>query len=659
MKDFFVSYNWEDRRWAEWIAWELENAEFSVVIQAWDFVGNWVLEMNRAMAETERTIAVLSPNYVGAQYTQTEWAEAFRRDPTGEKDLLIPIRVAPVELAGIFAQIVYVDFIDTDEATAAELLLKRVRHERGKPSERPAYPGARTIAFKPAYPGFDQDRQRLLRARGILASWRNDHKAHEEELRAAGEKARAWSRKLPETFDNDAAAVISLAANAARDLRGIPLHELEFATRYGLQVHPTVFWGQALTDVLDTVSRYGPGRSAELVQDDEARASAGLPVDAIPDQYAFEMAARVLESACALAGFSLDKLPHGFIDASGPGGDLSAYRTLMVARINADPALHLMSVDEKPQRLGSFAARSLPLFPLCARRNGDGSIDVMATDFENIFRWSGSNAHPSMQYSSESSVNAAAFVSSAYDAPVIAAHGDGKISIFDAGGGVEIARDSQQPGPRKSSVWIDPLTPKNWYVLTLTNEYDMTSQARDGSVSRRPAESLWSKTAAGKPMFWNDYAVLVPTVLEGFPCVVVHRQHYEGQGVLFLDPVSLSSLRPPLFIDGFAGAMVVAAGRWLVVLFHQRGLATLPRIGLWDLTTNSTEPIGRWLERAGDAYEPFVAAEDESGFEVLFVLNRFDAGQEKWLCRFRWPSGTVDELERYSSLRILPVTTGA
>ena len=37
MKDFFISYNTADRDWAEWIAWTLEEAGHSVVIQAWDF----------------------------------------------------------------------------------------------------------------------------------------------------------------------------------------------------------------------------------------------------------------------------------------------------------------------------------------------------------------------------------------------------------------------------------------------------------------------------------------------------------------------------------------------------------------------------------------------------------------------------------------------
>jgi hypothetical protein len=60
--DFFVSYTGEDRRWAEWIAWQLEDAGYSVRIQAWDFGAgsNFVLEMQTASRDSARTIAVLS-----------------------------------------------------------------------------------------------------------------------------------------------------------------------------------------------------------------------------------------------------------------------------------------------------------------------------------------------------------------------------------------------------------------------------------------------------------------------------------------------------------------------------------------------------------------------------------------------------------------------
>lgn len=35
--DFFISYNKTDKAWAEWIAWELEEADYTTIFQAWDF----------------------------------------------------------------------------------------------------------------------------------------------------------------------------------------------------------------------------------------------------------------------------------------------------------------------------------------------------------------------------------------------------------------------------------------------------------------------------------------------------------------------------------------------------------------------------------------------------------------------------------------------
>jgi hypothetical protein len=167
MKDFFISYNRKDKQWAEWIAWQLEEAGFSTVIQAWDFVGNWVIKMDQAMRGTTRTIAVLSPDYVKAVYTQPEWANAFRLDPTGEKDLLIPVRVVAFDPEGTFAQLVYVDLVGAEEDAAVERLLKRVRGERGKPTTRPTFPLSQSAgalhppspAAKPAYPASDSTQQ--------------------------------------------------------------------------------------------------------------------------------------------------------------------------------------------------------------------------------------------------------------------------------------------------------------------------------------------------------------------------------------------------------------------------------------------------------------------------------------------------------------------
>lgn len=140
-KDFFVSYTKCDRTWAEWIAWVLEENGHSVIIQAWDFRpgGNFILDMQRAAAEAERTIIVLSEAYLKAMYTQTEWAAAFTQDPTSTRRQLLPIRVAPCEPSGMLAAIVYVDLVGKTETEAEQLLLKALQ-ERAKPSRRPSFP---------------------------------------------------------------------------------------------------------------------------------------------------------------------------------------------------------------------------------------------------------------------------------------------------------------------------------------------------------------------------------------------------------------------------------------------------------------------------------------------------------------------------------------
>jgi len=156
-KDFFISYNGADQRWAEWIAWQLEEAAYAVILQAWDFLpgSNFVVQMDRALTLAPRVIAVLSPQYLSSLYTQPEWAAAFRHDPKGEQSLLIPVRVQPCEVTGLLGPIVYADLVGRDEATARQRLLAAVRHERAKPAQAPAYPHTmqHTISKQLNFPG--------------------------------------------------------------------------------------------------------------------------------------------------------------------------------------------------------------------------------------------------------------------------------------------------------------------------------------------------------------------------------------------------------------------------------------------------------------------------------------------------------------------------
>ena len=153
-KHFFISYNRADRAWAEWIAWQLESKGYLTVIQAWDFRPgtNFVLEMDQATQRAERTIAVLSPNYLNALYTHPEWSAAFRRDPKGEKGLLLPVRVQECEVPGLLGAINYIDLVgQREEAVARELLLAGVRQERNKPATPPSFPAS--LPEVPYFPG--------------------------------------------------------------------------------------------------------------------------------------------------------------------------------------------------------------------------------------------------------------------------------------------------------------------------------------------------------------------------------------------------------------------------------------------------------------------------------------------------------------------------
>ncbi|MDQ1589703.1 MAG: hypothetical protein QOG71_330 [Pyrinomonadaceae bacterium] len=167
MKNFFISYNKADKNWAEWIAWTLEEAGFSVVIQAWDFRpgGNFVLEMDEAAAGTEKTIAVLSEDYLKAAFTQPEWAAAFARDPQGKGRILIPIRVKECKPEGLLKSTIYIDLLGHSEEEAREAIMDGLK-ERGKPDKPPTFPTSedankinedRVIPHAVEFPGTAED----------------------------------------------------------------------------------------------------------------------------------------------------------------------------------------------------------------------------------------------------------------------------------------------------------------------------------------------------------------------------------------------------------------------------------------------------------------------------------------------------------------------
>lgn len=153
-KDFFVSYTSADKTWAEWIAWQLEAAGYQVVIQAWDFRPgeNFVVEMQTAASEAERTLVVLSDAYLKSSFGRSEWAAAFAQDPTGALRRVVPVRVQPCEPDGLLRAIIFVDLVGLSGEDARARLLEGVDHDRAKPPTAPGFPGGGGLPDAPGFP---------------------------------------------------------------------------------------------------------------------------------------------------------------------------------------------------------------------------------------------------------------------------------------------------------------------------------------------------------------------------------------------------------------------------------------------------------------------------------------------------------------------------
>jgi hypothetical protein len=151
-RDFFISYTGADRAWAEWIAVHLESAGYTTLLQAWDFRpgGDFVHQMQQATSNAARTIVMLSPAYFGSAFGEAEWRAAFVKDPSGERGLLVPVRVEACQPPGMLASRVYIDLVDIAEEEAQRRLLAGVDLSGARPTTAP-FPGAAKAATR--FPG--------------------------------------------------------------------------------------------------------------------------------------------------------------------------------------------------------------------------------------------------------------------------------------------------------------------------------------------------------------------------------------------------------------------------------------------------------------------------------------------------------------------------
>jgi hypothetical protein len=140
--DVFVSYAGPDRPWAEWAAWQLSVAGYSVELDVWAWSAgeNLVLRISDALSRAGRVLALWSPAYFERpRFTTHEWTEAMTPHPSERR--LVPVRVAKVTPPPILRPLLFRDLFGLHETQAREELLTAVGRPR-RPDEQPRFPGA-------------------------------------------------------------------------------------------------------------------------------------------------------------------------------------------------------------------------------------------------------------------------------------------------------------------------------------------------------------------------------------------------------------------------------------------------------------------------------------------------------------------------------------
>jgi hypothetical protein len=145
--DFFVSHAGTERAWAEWVAWQLTDAGYTVELGVWDWpVGeNFVLAMSDALARCDRVLALLSAAYFErARYTAEEWTAALLHGPGGGQGRLVPVRVEDVPagtMPAVLRPLIFCDLFGLDAIEARRVLLEAVKGPV-RPDGEPVFPGS-------------------------------------------------------------------------------------------------------------------------------------------------------------------------------------------------------------------------------------------------------------------------------------------------------------------------------------------------------------------------------------------------------------------------------------------------------------------------------------------------------------------------------------
>ncbi|WP_049788154.1 FxSxx-COOH system tetratricopeptide repeat protein [Geodermatophilus obscurus] len=153
--DFFISHAGRDTGWAEWLAWQLQQAGYTVELDVWDWAPgeDFVALMAAALESADRLLAVCTEAYFASVFGGAELRAAFANQAKAA-GRIVPVLVEPVTLPPLYASLIHLDLTGLDEAAAAARL--RARLAGGRPTSAPPFPRpgpAPRLADKPRFAG--------------------------------------------------------------------------------------------------------------------------------------------------------------------------------------------------------------------------------------------------------------------------------------------------------------------------------------------------------------------------------------------------------------------------------------------------------------------------------------------------------------------------
>ncbi|MBV1941868.1 TIR domain-containing protein [Streptomyces sp. BV286] len=144
----FISYAEPDRSWAEWVAWELQEAGYEVQLDAWHWRtgDNQQVRFGHAV-ENGQVLALFSRAYFDARYsTADHWSAVLAAG-----DRLIPVRIDDTEPPKLLRPLLALSLYGLDNESARRELLKVLRAP-GRPQDRPPFPGAPRDTARSRFP---------------------------------------------------------------------------------------------------------------------------------------------------------------------------------------------------------------------------------------------------------------------------------------------------------------------------------------------------------------------------------------------------------------------------------------------------------------------------------------------------------------------------